>query len=105
MKQSFMSSRVDESMSMVSVADLEGKQDKQGHYGEVMTEDRIQQEQVLLSREFYKLGGGALGMRKQKRIVKIHKNGWFSYYKVKELKGFFRLGKSTICGRVHGQDY
>ena len=32
--------------------------------------------------------------------MKIHENGWMSYYKGKELKGFFRLGGSTKVGLV-----
>lgn len=60
---------------------------------------------AVLSEEFYKHGGGALGMQKQLRTLKIHENGWMSYYKGKELKGYFRLGPTTRVRLEGGSEW
>jgi len=50
---------------------------------------------VLLEGLFDKLHGGILKKKKQSRYVKLHENNYISYYKGKDMRGYFPLTSDT----------
>ena len=70
--------------------------------GDNMTEAQIKMTKVIKQDDFFKHSGGFAGMQKQRRTLKIHENGWMSYYKGQEMKGFFRIGAATKVGIAPG---
>ena len=78
------------------VAEVLGAATQYDADGSRMTEEKLMKTDVILEHIWYKLGGLS-GRKRQKRNVKIHKNGWLSYHDGSKFKGFFRLGKKTIC--------
>ena len=50
---------------------------------------------VVLEGLFNKLHGGILKNQKQSRTVKLHENNYISYYRGKDIRGYFPLSSDT----------